>query len=156
MADTKTCCTVANPRARNVQQIPRDNAQDHATNVQQTGLKALAHKVMARNGGCNERATEGCETVQQTPSESGVIVAPNVAPLAARLRALGCPIALEVDGEPVCWLVADKEAEMRAEVRPCFTADEAAVLAQFDAKGMHDLIEIKRVFGGTLKQSLSK
>ena len=78
------------------------------------------------------------------PSENDI-------PLAAKLRALGQPIALEVDGEPICWLVSDKEAEARAGVSPCFTADEVEVLASFDEKGMRDLIEIKRVFGGTLE-----
>lgn len=150
MASDETCCTVATPRARNVQQTPSDSAHPRATSAQRTDLKALAHKVLARNGARNKPATEGGGTVQQTPAETGVFVAPDVAPLAAKLRALGQPIGLEVEGEVVAWIVADDEAAARAEVSPCFTAAEAEVLADFDAAGMRDLIEMKAKLGGTL------
>lgn len=72
-------------------------------------------------------------------------------PLAAKLRALGCPIALEVNGEAVCWIVADDEEASRADLDGAvFTAEEAEVLAQFDAQGIRDLITLKARLGGQL------
>ena len=73
-------------------------------------------------------------------------------PLAAKLRALGCPIALEVEGEVVCWLVADEAAAVRASVGGAvFTAAEAEVLSHFSEKGIRDLCELKARFGGMLQ-----
>lgn len=75
----------------------------------------------------------------------------NDQPLAAKLRALGQPIGLEVEGEVVAWIVADDEAAARADVGPCFTAAEAEVLAQFDNAGMRKLIALKARLGGRLQ-----
>lgn len=73
------------------------------------------------------------------------------APLAAKLRALGCPIALEIDGEVFCYLVADDEAAQQADLPGVvYTAAEAEVLAQFDKDGIHDLHRMKKTLGGTI------
>lgn len=75
-------------------------------------------------------------------------------PLAARLRALGCPIALEVDGVPVCWIVADDtDAAARSDLSPCITAAEAGVLAGLDAAGIHYMLELKRRLGGKIEST---
>jgi len=76
----------------------------------------------------------------------------NDIPLAAKLRALGSPIALEVNGETACWIVSDDaEAAKRTDLQGAvFTAQEAETLAQFDAKGIHDLIRLKQRLGGRL------
>ena len=73
-------------------------------------------------------------------------------PLAAKLRAIGCPIALEVEGRVLAWIVADEAAALRADLAgPVFTAEEAAVLAQFDAASMRRLIDLKALLGGRLQ-----
>ena len=78
-------------------------------------------------------------------------------PLAAKLRALGCPIAFEVNGEVVFWLVADKEAARRASIDGAiFTAAEAEPLALFDAAGIRDLVRLKAALGGTLEPDTSQ
>lgn len=72
-------------------------------------------------------------------------------PLAAKLRALGCAIALEVEGEVVAWIVADAEEAKRTDLQGAvFTAQEVETLAQFDAKGIRDLIALKARLGGCL------
>lgn len=109
-------------------------------------------KIRAKSAQHGTDKTDKTSSVSSVSTPQGAFVEKNDdCGLAAKLRALGRPIALEVDGKPVCWLVADKSAESRTDVSPCFTAYEAAVLASFDAQGMRDLIEMKRVFGGILE-----
>ncbi|WP_111746362.1 hypothetical protein [Salinisphaera orenii] len=72
--------------------------------------------------------------------------------LAAKLRWLGCPIALEVDGEVVTWVVADDaEADSRWELSPMITASEAEVLAGLDTGGIRRLLRMKARLGGRIE-----
>ncbi|WP_111747338.1 hypothetical protein [Salinisphaera orenii] len=79
-------------------------------------------------------------------------VAANDEPLAAKLRWLGCPIALEVDGEVVTWVVADDEtATDYGTLNPLVTASEAEVLAGLDTGGIRRLLRMKARLGGRIE-----
>lgn len=74
-------------------------------------------------------------------------------PLSAKLRALGQPIALEVDDVVVCWLVSDEDAQRRTDLNPRITGEEAEALTQFSGPEIRDMLATKARVGGTVDES---
>lgn len=74
----------------------------------------------------------------------------NDVPLSAKLRALGQPIALEVDDVVVCWLASDEDAQQRTDLNPRITGEEAEALTQFSEPEIRGMLAMKAQFGGTL------
>lgn len=101
-----------------------------------------------RNNVGESRSWRANKTHKTAAVESGAV------PLATKLRTLGRPWPLVVDGKVKCWLVADAAAAKQLDADECvYTATEVEYLSKLLASDVQYLHAIKSRLGGTIGAS---
>src|SRR3989344_2181208 len=160
---TEELLHVAFPRARNTQQNTLPHATGHATDVQQTSLKALADRVLARNSARNNHATEGIKGTQQAMQQPPLFVASDPATATRPFNEQDME-AIKSGGvvmvwsdllkEWLLWVKGERERKaLKAQGcrLPVYTLGELALVVSWPVEDIRKAHRMKRDFNATIR-----